>query len=71
MKRYRILLGIALMAIAAFLVGQATPQGSITPDMIFHQGEGSGLDADAVDSLQSCLQTNSYDYYATCYSPAV
>jgi hypothetical protein len=49
MKRYRMVLGIAVFAFAAFLMGQAAPRGCVSPEQIYPQGQGSGLDADMID----------------------
>ena len=49
MKRYRMVLGIAIFAFAAFLMGQAAPRGCVSPEQIYPQGQGSGLDADMID----------------------
>jgi len=53
MKRSRLYFGLLLFAVSAFLLGQAAPNGCISPVMIAPQGEGSGLDSDMVDGKHS------------------
>ena len=53
MKRYRVFFGFVLFSFAALLIGQAAPNGCVSPEQIYPQGDGSGLDADMVDGLHA------------------
>jgi hypothetical protein len=69
MKSHRVVLGIAVFAVAAILIGQAAPNGCISPEQIFPQGDGSGLDADMVDGLNAAdivgCQKSFFSWYGT------